>query len=134
MFADGEFTAYKMPETDGDLLEILEIPAFGHRTAYLEDLVKYAGRNMPSSSMAIYASNYGKLLGMLLALRYRIVLTKPQAWQKSLALGNGKAMGKTAWKNKLKSEAERLFPCVKVTLATADALLILEAAKRGHIG
>ena len=35
----------------------------------------------------------------------------------------------TQWKNKLKAEAQRLFPDIRVTLKTADALLILEATK-----
>jgi hypothetical protein len=33
---------------------------------------------------------------------------------------------KSEWKNKLKAEAQRRFPDLKVTLKTADALLILE--------
>jgi hypothetical protein len=36
---------------------------------------------------------------------------------------------KTEWKNKLKAEAQRRFPTVKVTLKNCDALLILEVAK-----
>lgn len=41
---------------------------------------------------------------------------------------------KTAWKNKLKAEAQRLFPSIKVTLKTADALLIYEYAKKESTG
>jgi hypothetical protein len=37
---------------------------------------------------------------------------------------------KTEWKNKLKAEAQRRFPSIKVTLKNCDALLILEAAKQ----
>jgi hypothetical protein len=39
---------------------------------------------------------------------------------------------KTEWKNKLKSEAQRRFPSIKVTLGNCDALLILEAAKQSE--
>jgi len=38
-------------------------------------------------------------------------------------------MSPVQWKNKLKAEAQRLYPDIKVTLKTADALLILEATK-----
>lgn len=41
---------------------------------------------------------------------------------------NHNATAKRDWKNKLKAEAERRFPGLKVTLKTCDALLILEAA------
>lgn len=102
--------------------------------AYLEDLVKYTGRNMPSSSMATYASNWGIIKGILTALRYRIVLVPPKKWQAALGLGSKGISTTTAWKNKLKQRAEQLFPNIKVTLATADALLILEAARQGKLG
>ena len=41
---------------------------------------------------------------------------------------NHNAQAKRDWKAKLKAEAERRFPHLKVTFKTADALLILEAA------
>lgn len=40
------------------------------------------------------------------------------------------AKAKREWKNKLKAEAQRRYPDIKVTLGTADALLILSAAQR----
>ena len=40
------------------------------------------------------------------------------------------AREKTAWKNKLKAEAQRRFPDLRVTLKTCDALLILEVARK----
>ena len=59
----------------------------------------------------------------------RIVRVRPHDWQKHLRLGTKKdCSGTTEWKNKLKSEAIRRFPTQKVTLATADALLILDYA------
>lgn len=84
-------------------------------------------------------------------LGIRLIEIPPKAWQKELGLGssdrikvpnkgeatpeeikaakahNAKAKGE--WKNKLKEEAQRRFPNLKVTLKTCDALLILEVAK-----
>jgi hypothetical protein len=40
------------------------------------------------------------------------------------------AKGKRDWKNKLKAEAQRRYPDIKVTLLNADALLMLSAAQR----
>jgi len=34
----------------------------------------------------------------------------------------------TQWKCKLRAQAQRLYPGIKVTLSTADALLLLEFA------
>ena len=69
----------------------------------------------------------GVMHGSMLALGIRIVEVTPQRWQKWLGIGTSKgSASKTAWKNKLKAEAQRRNPDAKVTLATADALLILE--------
>jgi hypothetical protein len=119
----------KLPPTEGDILLLVEMfSVAGPGVCYLEDLVKYAGTNMPGSAMAVYAASWGYLKGVLMAKGWRVILVKPQKWQKALGLGapNG---GKTVWKNKLKGEAQRLFPGAKVTLANADALLILRYAE-----
>jgi hypothetical protein len=131
--ADSSATAVSMPQTDKDILTAIE-KDYSCSTAYLEDLVKYTGNNMPSSSMAVYASNWGIIKGILIARGYRIILVPPKAWQKHLGLGSAKGMSKTDWKNKLKQRAQQLYPKINVTLATADALLILECARRGLLG
>lgn len=132
----GGAAAMKMPESDRELLGLLEaLPNHTEqRVGYIETLVKYAGTDMPSSSMAVYACNYGKVIGMMTALHYRIMIVPPKAWQKFLGLGSATGLTRTQWKNKLKQMAEQLYPRLKVTLATADALLILEAARRGGLG
>jgi hypothetical protein len=133
-------TTFHMPATDGELLQKLKMAKeTDAMTAYLEDIVMYvpsrlpSGKDLPSSRMITYGASWGTIKGMLFALGYRIVLVRPQKWQKALGLGNSRGMSKTAWKNKLKQRAEELFPGVKVTKATADALLILEAARKGAL-
>jgi hypothetical protein len=130
-------TACSMPKTDRDIADRLEPPknwGWEDKTAYLEDLVKFTGRPMPSSRMAIYASNWGIIKGILTAHSYRIVLVPPKKWQKALGLGSATGLSTTEWKNKLKQMAQQLFPDIDVTLSTADALLIYEAARRGDLG
>lgn len=119
--------AAPLPQSEGDILDLLR-PLAGS-TVYLEDLVKFNGTLMPGSSMATYASNWGFLKGALMALECRMVLVSPQKWQKALGLGTSRGKTKTQWKNKLKERAQQLYPSCKVTLATADALLILEYAR-----
>lgn len=131
------FTAIAMPKTDGEVLAALVAGQHTDMgpvtTCYLEDLVKYAGRNMPSSSMAVYASNWGFIKGVAMSLGYKLVLVPPKKWQKALGLGSAAGMKRSEWKNKLKQRAEQLFPQIKVTLFTADALLMYEAANKGLI-
>jgi hypothetical protein len=61
-------------------------------------------------------------------------MVPPKKWQQALGLGSAKDLTKTQWKNKLKNKAQQLYPQIKVTLATADALLIYEAARRNLLG
>ena len=125
-----------IPATEGDIIDYLRgngtfVPR--ETRVILEDIVKFAGTNMPGSAMAVYASNWGFLKGTAMTLGYRVELIKPKAWQKALGLGSrAKGTSKTVWKNKLKSEAQRLYPQCSVTLQTADALLILEAARKNN--
>ena len=133
-------TAFAMPATDGELLQKLKMAQETEATtAYLEDVVLFVprrtkgGKELPSSRMITYGANWGTIKGMLFALGFRIVLVRPQKWQAALGLGNSRGMTKTIWKNKLKQKAEELFPGIPVTLKTADALLLLEAARRGSL-
>ena len=71
----------------------------------------------------------GVIHGILMSLGIEPKYVPPKTWQKALDLKKGK-MSKTPWKNLLKAKAQELFPNQKVTLATADALLILEFARR----
>jgi hypothetical protein len=129
-------TAFKMPATDGELLQKLRIADAGtpNKTAYLESLVLFTGVKIPGSRGIKYGASWGKVYGMLFALEFRVICVPPQKWITILGLGKRGKSTKTQWKNKLKNEAERLYPGLDVTLATADALLILEAAKRGALG
>ena len=129
----GEVGARKMPETDGDMVQLLtglHAPGAG-ATLWVEEIPKFTGTNIPSSSMFVLARNFGVIEGIAMAMGMPVRRVKPAAWQKPLGLGTARACGsKAEWKNKLKAEAQRRFPMLSVTLATADALLILEHARK----
>lgn len=131
--ADGRAEAWPMPQTEGevaDLMESLLNPLDGPPVCYIEKVGGFiAGHAAPGSAMFNFGRNYGFVLGVLAALRIRTVLVTPQFWQRALGLGKS-AGDKAAWKRKLKAEAWRLYPQLKPTLKTADALLILECARR----
>lgn len=128
-----------MPETDSDITEVLTQLILGgdnrNVTFIIEDVPKYVGTNVPGSSVFPLAFNCGLIRGVALALKVPIILVKPHDWQKHFRLGTKKSAGsKTAWKNKLKAEAQRRFPHLKVTLKTADSLLILAFARESLLG
>ena len=99
----------------------------------MEALVKYIpGNKQSGSSSIVYGRNYGFIEGVIQTLGIKLHSVRPQVWMKGMGLGTKGKLSKTEWKNKLKAEAQRLFPSESVTLDTADALLILEYSKGVH--
>ena len=126
---------YHMPDSAAGMKHLFQnvlSSAFaGPVYAYVEDVPKFVGV-IPGARVAVLFQNFGRLEGVLTGLGIPVTLVRPQAWQKPLNLGTTRrASGSTTiWKNKLKAEAQKRFPGVKVTLATADALLILDYATK----
>lgn len=93
---------------------------------------------MPSngvSGMFKFGMSYGSLRMALVAAGIPFEEVTPQTWQKGIGIvKRGKDESGTDWKNRLKGKAQQLFPGEKVTLATADALLIAEYCRRKHEG
>lgn len=125
---DGGVHALAMPETLWDLRIVLASMVCERTVAVIEDLPKFAGR-MSASSMGTMFRNFGRIEGVLAAFLVRVEYLRPQVWQKALGLGDKKTHG-DRWKAHLKGRAQALHPRLDVTLKTADALLILEAAKK----
>ena len=124
---------YPMPETQGDLLALVReirdaaVAEGRELVCVLEEVSGFAGKAQPGSAMFRFGEHFGFIKGIIQALEVRLVLVRPQVWQKGFGLGTASACGsKTIWKNKLKAETQRRFPHLNVTLKTADALLILE--------
>lgn len=118
-----------MPDTEGEIIDFLTAKKhYGFDTCIIEEVGGHVGgKGQPGSAMFTFGRNFGFLLGVLQTLGYKVILVRPQKWQKHFSLGKSKdCASKNEWKNKLKSEAERRFPQLKVTKATADALLLLE--------
>jgi|SRR5688572_28826265 len=145
----------KMPDTQPDILHLIqqarkESPLHvADMTCYIEQVPKYVGQDVPSSTIAVMFENYGYIKGVLQALGIRTIQVTPQTWQKALNLGTKgtqksppgasaeekaavrrhNAQAKAEWKRKLRGEAQRRFPALAATLSTADALLILDYGK-----
>lgn len=89
------------------------------------------------SSTFAFGRDLGQRETAVTASGIELEFVTPQAWQKEFGLIVRKQFGvepltKTQKKNKHKMVAQKLFPFIKVTHATADALLIAEYAKRTY--
>lgn len=89
-------------------------------------------KNMASGhTMFTFGSNYGALRMALIALEIPFEAIAPMTWQKGLGIpSRKKTESKTEFKNRLKAKAQELYPKVKVTLKTCDALLLAEYCRR----
>ena len=139
----GCVVSYSMPETDDDVVDLLANAIVAAKAegvpvvCFLEVVGGYIrGNPAPGSTMFTFGEGFGLIKGVMKSYKVRLELVRPQKWQASFGLGTKKRAGGTnRWKNKLKAEAQRLFPAQKVTKKTADALLVLEHARRfGGIG
>lgn len=120
----------RMPETEGDILSLLRRFKMSDYTVYMEEVGGYVGKAQPGSAMFVFGRNTGFLIGAIMALGFRLEMVRPQTWQKNLGIGTSRTCAsKSEWKNKLKALAQRKFPAANVTLATSDALLILDYAE-----
>jgi hypothetical protein len=119
----GDPWAHKMPETDRDLIDLLsDAISLAEPRAVLE--LVHSSPQMGVKSAFTFGEGYGRLQAVLTALRVPYERVRPQAWQKAMGcLTKGD-------KNVSKRRAQELFPTLKVTHATADALLIAEYNRR----
>lgn len=124
----GDAFAHKMPETDADLLDLLEDIARNSESglfAMLESVHSMPGQGVASSFK--FGAGFGALRMALLARFIPFEMVTPQKWQKAIGcLTKGD-------KNVSKRKAQELFPSLKITHAIADALLIAEYCRRTHV-
>jgi crossover junction endodeoxyribonuclease RuvC len=112
----------KMPDTERDIVDALramiyEAPELERGVKCYLELVHSMPRQGVASSFK-FGKGYGVLIGVLSALEIPFELVTPQKWQKAMG-----CMSKGD-KNVTKRKAQQLFPRLKITHATADALLI----------
>jgi hypothetical protein len=133
-FNDGKIEVFDMPSTVRDMLDFFTDRVIPETIVVMEEVGGYIGRPMPGSRMFSFGRQFGNLEACIMATGCRLELVKPQKWQKGLSLGTSKGMSSHGeWKNKLKAEAQRLYPNIKVNLKNADAILILEYARKMHV-
>jgi len=127
---------HPMPETVHDLAELIrcaQASADYPVEAHVELVGGFIGKAQPASRAFVFGQSYGQVLGVLAALQIPVHLVRPQKWQALLAIGNGAGAPKHQWKAKLKAKAQQLYPTLKITLQTADALLLWHLAQQGKL-
>lgn len=125
-----------MPGSEEEIYRLLAELSVNGGIVAIEKIPKWCGaarfakQTIRASSLAELYGNYMFTYGV--AMSYfscdNVHLVTPQKWQKTTGCANDEKLEKKEWKNKLKAHAQRLFPNVKVTLATSDALCILDAS------
>ena len=124
---DGKPCVEKMPDTLQDLWDLIVSISLNAETggtgihAYLEQVSSSPGMGVVSAFT--FGNGFGHLEMALTAASISFERIRPQVWQKAMG-----CMTKGD-KNVSKRKAQELFPQIKVTHATADALLI---AQYGH--
>jgi hypothetical protein len=127
---DGKPCVEKMPDTLQDLWELIVSISMNAETggtgihAYLEQV--HSSPQMGVKSAFTFGNGFGHLEMALTAAGIPFTRIRPQVWQKELGcLTKGD-------KNVTKRKAQELFPSMKVTHATADALLIATYGTKQH--
>ena len=130
-------TADKMPSTERDAWQwFVDLPQ-GDVFACIERVGGYMPGSAGNigSAMFSFGQNYGMLRAFLVASDIPFEEVSPRTWQKAVGITpRKKEEGKPQFKNRIKSVAQRLFPSVKLTLATCDAILIAEYCRRKREG
>jgi hypothetical protein len=126
---DGKPCVEKMPDTlqdlwglIGDICGLTSNHGYTPCRAYIEQV--HSSPQMGVKSAFTFGNGFGHLEMALTAAGIPFERIRPQVWQKSLGCLTG------GDKNVSKRRAQELFPTMKVTNATADALLIAEYGRR----
>lgn len=139
LYDDGRVETFNMPDGAEAITKLLwkfqELPA--QFAIFIEQIPKYCGaarfaeRAIMGSSLAVLYGNYQFCCGVLHGMGIPPRLLAPLRWQNLAACRNRERLDGPTWKRKLKARAQELFPDVRVTLSTADALLIAYAGRLG---
>lgn len=120
----------KMPATETDIVDwFLQRTTTYQCRAYIElvgGFMGEGGKNKASAhTMFKFGQNYGVLRAAMICAGIPFKTVPPRIWQKGVGVtGRKKTEFKSQFKNRLKSRAQELFPGIKITLNTSDALLI----------
>ena len=127
---EDEIRAHKCPETPDEMATLFGVALNGDApidTYFVIEKV-WARPGNASRAAFTYGVNFGLWLGIAASYEVDVNYVLPQKWMAHV--GCSKGMKVTQRKNWLKDKAKELYPSLKkVTLATADAILIAKYGK-----
>lgn len=123
------FTVCKCPDTVRDMAEVL-IPYRERKNALvaIESVHSMPGQGVASTFK--FGKNFGEWLGILATLKIPYYLITPYKW---MQFYGSYPKEKTLRKTHFKNLAQQRAPLLKVTLATADAILIANQTKELYL-
>tara|TARA_B100000902_G_scaffold1982_1_gene2548 strand:+ start:3321 stop:3779 length:459 start_codon:yes stop_codon:yes gene_type:complete len=108
-----------------ELLDVIDSVDPTSYEAVIEDVPAFVSAATSNASSFKLGYNFGFIVGCCRMHELPTHLVKPKEWQKGLS-GLRANMGYAARKRQLKDNAVRLYPDLKITNATADAVLIMD--------
>lgn len=139
--SNNHIRAEPMPATERDTWLLFKNVTDNFQSCFAAIEKVHAMPGQGVTSMFTFGQNYGFLRACLIAADIPFIEVTPIRWMKALGLMTGKPNNKkrskvSEWKNHLKNFAQNLHPKEKVTLKTADAILVAEYCwrERGRHG
>jgi len=118
------FCAQFKDMTEKELCDIFKSLSNMNSVAMIEKVHVMPGTGAQAATK--FMTNYGMLLGFLLALDIPFKRITPQSWMKYYGMKKNSAETKTEWKKRLRQRAQELYPKSKIVTNTGDAVLIAE--------
>lgn len=138
IIGDGVVLPRAMPDTERDTWDVLG--SLGDECFCVIERLgqmprdKETGRAKQSpTTMLKMGLNYGGLRMALIGRGIPFEDILPVVWQRHFGLMGSSNESRTDKKNRHKAKAQQLFPHLKVTLKTCDALLIAEYCRRTRV-
>jgi len=131
--ADGQFeAAYPWPGTEREVYDLLAEYAPFLRHACLEVASSRPGQGVATTFA--FGRAYGLLRGFLIALAIPFEDVAPSRWTKGLGVHVKRGTATYSERKTLhRQRAQQWFPRLKLTNATADAILIAEFCRRQQV-
>ena len=130
---NGKIKAYKCPKSSEDMAILFQMCMGSTSAANIKLLMERVWARPTNAVRAAfsYGVNYGQWLGIAATHEVQMNTVIPVSWIKYV--GCPKALKRDVRKRWLKQKASDLYPSIKrVTLATADAILITHYAEKEY--
>lgn len=122
----GRGQAWPFPATERDVFDLIDEFAARVQICYIEAVHSMPPTMPGNTSRASFSfgRNYGFLRGVLVSLKVPFIEVQPEKWKKVMGVTLTAKATRTDKKNLSKQLAQQLYPYIKITHSTAEALLL----------